>query len=112
MFSRATTVSEDERLIDQAHPTVNELRANQVTVDAEFGAMIFKAKIAHTEPQRVHIMLFSSGKDWEAGNHSVRLHHGDPQGAEPEAAVIADYSGSLQALNPDHGNSLKNLLSE
>lgn len=34
-------------------------------------------------------MLVIGGRDMEAGNVSVRLHHGGPQGAKPKAEVIA-----------------------
>jgi threonyl-tRNA synthetase len=35
-------------------------------------------------------MLIIGGKDMEAGNVSVRLHHGGPQGAKPKGEVIAE----------------------
>lgn len=38
----------------------------------------------------VHTMLVIGGRDLEAGNASVRLHHGGPQGAKPKAEVVAD----------------------
>jgi threonyl-tRNA synthetase len=34
-------------------------------------------------------MLVIGGRDMEAGNVSVRLHHGGPQGAKPKKEVIA-----------------------
>ncbi|HNQ74716.1 MAG TPA: His/Gly/Thr/Pro-type tRNA ligase C-terminal domain-containing protein, partial [Verrucomicrobiota bacterium] len=79
----------DAALIDYAQPIVNELRANMVRVDADFSATPFKAKIADAEQLRVHTMLIIGGKDMEAGNVSVRLHHGGPQGAKPKAEVVA-----------------------
>lgn len=39
---------------------------------------------------RVHTTLIIGGKDTEAGNVSVRLHHGGPQGAKPKAEVVAE----------------------
>jgi threonyl-tRNA synthetase len=60
-----------------------------VRVDTDFSATPFKAKIADAEKLRVHTMLIIGGKDMEAGNVSVRLHHVGPQGAKPKAEVIA-----------------------
>jgi threonyl-tRNA synthetase len=86
---RVITLNDDQALIDYAQPIVNELRANQVRVDSDFSATPFKAKIADAEKLRVHTMLIIGGKDMEAGNVSVRLHHGGPQGAKPKAEVVA-----------------------
>jgi len=75
-------------------------------VDSEFSAKPFKAKIADAEKLRVHTMLITclssatarlvGGKDMEAGNVSVRLHHGGPQGAKPKAEVIANILASIK----------------
>jgi hypothetical protein len=54
-----------------------------VRVDADFSATPFKAKISNAEQLRVHTMLVIGGRDMEAGAVSVRLHHGGPQGANP-----------------------------
>ncbi len=86
---RVITLNDDPALIDYAQPIVNELRANMVRVDSDFSATPFKAKIADAEKLRVHTMLIIGGKDMEAGNVSVRLHHGGPQGAKPKAEVVA-----------------------
>ena len=77
-------------LIDYAKPIVNELRANMVRVEGDFSATPIKAKIADAEQARVHTMLVIGGRDVEAGNVSVRLHHGGPQGAKPKAQVVAE----------------------
>ncbi len=41
-------------------------------------------------------MLIIGGKDMEAGNVSVRLHHGGPQGAKPKAEVVADILAKIR----------------
>ena len=41
-------------------------------------------------------MLIIGGKDMEAGNVSVRLHHGGPQGAKPKAEVVADILAKIK----------------
>ncbi|MDR3378165.1 MAG: His/Gly/Thr/Pro-type tRNA ligase C-terminal domain-containing protein, partial [Verrucomicrobiae bacterium] len=93
---RVITLSDDQALIDYARPIVNELRANMVRADSDFSATPFKAKIADAEGARVHTMLVVGPRDLEAGNVSVRLHHGGPQGAKPKAAVIADILASIK----------------
>jgi threonyl-tRNA synthetase len=87
---RVITLSDEAALIDYAKPIVNELRANMVRVEGDFSATPIKAKIAEAEQARVHTMLVIGGRDVEAGNVSVRLHHGGPQGAKPKAQVVAE----------------------
>ena len=93
---RVITLNDDAALIDYAQPIVNELRANMVRVDSDFSATPFKAKISNAEQLRVHTMLIIGGKDMEAGNVSVRLHHGGPQGAKPKAEVVADILADIK----------------
>ncbi len=90
------TLNDDPALIEYAKPIVAELRANTVRVDADFSATPFKAKVADAEKLRVHTMLIIGGKDMEAGNVSVRLHHGGPQGARPKAEAVADILASIK----------------
>ena len=93
---RVITLNDDEALINYAKPIVAELRANMVRVDADFSATPFKAKISNAEQLRVHTMLVIGGRDMEAGQVSVRLHHGGPQGAKPKAEVVADILASIK----------------
>ncbi|MFM1769055.1 MAG: threonyl-tRNA synthetase [Verrucomicrobiota bacterium] len=92
---RVITLNDDAALIDYARPIVEELRAAQVRVEADFSATPIKAKIADAEQARVHTMLVIGARDLEAGAVSVRLHHGGPQGAKPRNEVIA---GILDAI--------------
>jgi threonyl-tRNA synthetase len=93
---RVITLSDDAALIAYAKPIVAELRANMVRADSDFSATPFKAKIADAEQSRVHTMLVIGGRDVEAGNVSVRLHQGGPQGAKPKAEVIANILASIK----------------
>jgi threonyl-tRNA synthetase len=93
---RVLTLNDDEALINYAKPIVAELRANMVRVDSDFSATPFKAKISDAEKTRVHTMLVIGGRDMEAGQISVRLHHGGPQGAKPKAEVVADILQSVK----------------
>jgi threonyl-tRNA synthetase len=92
---RVITLNDDAALVDYAKPIVNELRANMVRVESDFSATPFKAKIADAEKTRVHTMLVIGGRDMEAGQVSVRLHHGGPQGAKPKADVVAEILASI-----------------
>ena len=65
-------------------------------MDSDFSATPFKAKITDAEKLRVHTMIIIGGKDMEAGNVSVRLHHGGPQGAKPKAEVVADILADIK----------------
>ena len=93
---RIITLNDDPALIDYCGPLVNELRANMVRVEADFSPTPIKAKIASAEEARVHTMLVVGGRDVEAGNVSVRLHHGGPQGAKPKAQVVAEILQSIK----------------
>jgi threonyl-tRNA synthetase len=93
---RVITLNDDDALVDYAKPIVNELRANMVRVEADFGATPIKAKIADAEQSRVHTMLVIGSRDMEAGAVSVRLHHGGPQGAKPKAEVVAEILAKIR----------------
>jgi threonyl-tRNA synthetase len=93
---RVITLNDDAALIEYAKTIVTELRANMVRVESDFSATPFKAKIANAEKTRVHTMLVIGGRDMEAGQVSVRLHHGGPQGAKPKAEVVADILASIK----------------
>ena len=93
---RVITLNDDAALIDYAKPIVNELRGNMVRVEGDYSATPIKAKIAAAEEARVHTMLVIGGRDVEAGNVSVRLHHGGPQGAKPKAQVVAEILQSIK----------------
>ena len=93
---RVITLNDDAALIEYAKGIVTELRANLVRVDSDFSATPFKARISNAEQLRVHPMLVIGGCDMEAGQVSVRLHHGRPQGAKPKGEVIADILTSIR----------------
>ena len=75
------------------HGLLNKLRTNMVRVDTDFSATPFKAKISNAEQLRVYTMLVIGGRDMAAGAVSVRLHGKGPQGAKPNAEVVADILG-------------------
>ncbi|MGC9943522.1 MAG: threonine--tRNA ligase [Verrucomicrobiota bacterium] len=97
---RVITLNDDAALIDYARPIVNELRASMVRAEGDFSATPIKAKIAAAEEARVHTMLVIGARDVEAGNVSLRLHHGGPQGAKPKAQLIVDILQSIRERRP------------
>jgi threonyl-tRNA synthetase len=93
---RVITLGDDAPLLAAGKALVNELRQNFVRVTGDFTNEPIKAKIANAEHARVHTMLVLGPRDLEAGNVSVRLHTGGPQGAKPTAQVVADIVQSIK----------------
>ena len=85
-----------EPLIKYAKNIVNELRAQGVRADGDYGTDPMKAKIAEAEKLRVHTMLVIGGRDMEAGAVSVRLHGKGNVGAKPKAEAVADILASIK----------------
>ena len=85
-----------EPLIQYAKGIVNELRAQGVRADGDYGTDPMKAKIANAEQLRVHTMLVIGGRDMEAGAVSVRLHGKGNVGAKPKAEAVADILASIK----------------
>ncbi len=93
---RVLTLGEEEPLLNYAKAIVNELRANFVRCEADFGTDPIKAKIAEAEKAKVHTMLVIGGRDMDAGNVSVRLHGKGNLGAKPKAEVVADILSAIK----------------
>ncbi len=87
---RVLTLGDEEPLVNYAKAVVQELRANMVRAESDFGTDPIKAKIARAEEAKVHTMLVIGGRDMDAGNVSVRLHGKGNIGAKPKGEVIAD----------------------
>ena len=87
-------------LVKYAKDIVNELRAQMVRVDSDFGNNPIKAKIQDAEQLRVHTMLVIGGRDLDAGAVSVRLHGKGPQGAKPRAEVVAEIVSAIKERRP------------
>jgi threonyl-tRNA synthetase len=93
---RVITIGDDEPLLNYAKSIVNELRAQGVRAEGDYGTDPMKAKIANAEQLRVHTMLVIGGRDMEAGAVSVRLHGKGNVGAKPKAEAIADILQSIK----------------
>jgi hypothetical protein len=110
---------DDEALINYAKPTVTQLRANMVRVDADYSATPFKAKISNAVAQTASLLcrklatcaakaLPTASRRYgrlpicattaSVGAGSVRLHHEGPPGAKPKAEVVPDILASIKEL--------------
>jgi threonyl-tRNA synthetase len=93
---RLLTIGEEEPLVNYAKAIMQELRANFVRCEADFGTDPIKAKIAEAEKAKVHTMLVIGGRDLEASNVSVRLHGKGNIGAKPKGEVVADILAAIK----------------
>ena len=93
---RVITLGDEAALIDYAKPIVQELRANMVRCESDFGSEPIKAKIADAETAKVHTMLVIGGRDVEAGVVSVRLHGKGNIGAKPKGEVVAEILAAIR----------------
>ncbi len=93
---RVITIGDDEPLLNYAKAIVNELRAEGVRAEGDYGTDPMKAKIANAEQLRVHTMLVIGGRDMEAGAVSVRLHGKGNVGAKPKGEAIAEILAAIK----------------
>lgn len=92
---RVITFGDEEPLVEYAKKIADELRANYVRVQTDFGRDVIKGKIQKAEVAKVHTMLVIGNRDMEAGAVSLRIHGKGNQGAKPKDEVVADI---LQAI--------------
>jgi threonyl-tRNA synthetase len=97
---RLLTIGDDPALVDYAKGIVQELRANMVRAEGDYGTDPIKAKIASAEEAKVHTMLVIGGRDKDAGAVSVRLHGKGNLGAKPKAEVIAEILRAIRERLP------------
>ncbi|MEO6035195.1 MAG: His/Gly/Thr/Pro-type tRNA ligase C-terminal domain-containing protein [Verrucomicrobiota bacterium] len=75
---------------------MQQRRAAEVRVKADFGPEPIKAKIADAETAKVHTMHVIGGRDVEAGNLSVRLHGKGNVGAKAKGEVVAEILAAIK----------------
>ena len=97
---RVLTIGEDAALVDYAKGIVNELRANMVRAEGDYGPDKINGKIQDAEKAKVHTMLVIGPRDMQAGAVSVRLHGKGNVGAKPKAEVIAEILQSIKERRP------------
>ena len=93
---RVLTIGDDEALVTYAKSIVNELRANMVRAEGDFGTNKINGKIQDAEKAKVHTMLVIGPRDMQAGAVSVRLHGKGSLGAKPKGEVIADIVAAIR----------------
>ena len=94
------TIGDDAAVVDYAKGIVNELRAQQVRVEGDYGTDKINGKIQQAEKAKVHTMLVIGPRDVAAGAVSVRLHGKGNVGAKPKAEVVADILQAIQERRP------------
>jgi threonyl-tRNA synthetase len=97
---RVLTIGDDAPLVDYAKSIVNELRANFVRAEGDYGTDKINGKVLRAEEAKVHTMLVIGPRDMQAGNVSVRLHGKGNLGAKPKAEVIADILVTIRSRAP------------
>jgi threonyl-tRNA synthetase len=93
---RVLTIGDEPALVEYAKGIVNELRAQQVRVEADSSTDKINGKVQDAEKAKVHTMLVIGPRDMQAGNVSVRLHGKGNVGARPRAEVIADILAAIR----------------
>ena len=97
---RVLTIGDDAAVVEFAKGIVNELRANMVRVDGDYGTDKINGKVQDAEKAKVHTMLVIGPRDVQAGAVSVRLHGKGNVGAKPKAEVIADILAAIKERKP------------
>ncbi len=93
---RVITFGDEEPVVNYAKAIADELRANFVRVETDFGRDVIKGKIQNAELAKVHTMLVIGNRDLEAGAVSVRVHGKGNLGAKPKDEAIADILAAIK----------------
>jgi len=93
---RVLTIGDDEALVNYAKGIVNELRANMVRVETDFGADKINGKIQKAEVEKVHTMLVIGPRDLQANAVSVRVHGKGNLGVKPRSEAVADLFAAIR----------------
>src|SRR5437667_1444734 len=93
---RVLTIGEDAARVDYAKAIVQELRANMVRAEGDFGTDKINGKIQRAEEAKVHAMLVIGPRDMQAGAVSVRVHGKGNVGEKPRAEVLADILAAIR----------------
>ncbi|PYJ59880.1 MAG: threonine--tRNA ligase [Verrucomicrobia bacterium] len=93
---RVLTIGDDDALVNYAKDIVQELRANMVRAEGDYGTDKINGKIQRAEEAKVHTMLVIGPRDMQAGAVSVRVHGKGNVGAKPKAEVLADILAAIR----------------
>ncbi len=97
---RVLTIGDDEKLVKYASEIVQELRAQSVRVESDFGADKINGKILKAEQAKVHTMLVIGFRDMEGGAVSVRVHGKGNIGAKPKVDAISEILSAIRERRP------------
>ena len=70
---RVLTIGDDEPLVNYAKGIVNELRAQMVRAEGDYGTDTLNGNINRAEPAKVHTMLVIGPRHMQANDVSVRV---------------------------------------
>src|SRR3989454_2991991 len=87
---RVLTIGDDEPLVNYAKEIVNELRANMVRAEGDFGTDKINGKIQRAEQAKVHTMLVIGARDMDARAGSVRPHGKSKVGGKAQGGGVAE----------------------
>jgi threonyl-tRNA synthetase len=87
---RVLTIGDDAALVSYAKGIVQELRAQMVRAEGDYGNDKINGKIQQAELAKVHTMLVVGSRDLAANAVSVRVHGKGSLGSRPKAEVVAD----------------------
>ena len=93
---RVLTIGDDEPLVAYAKGIVQELRANMVRAEGDYGTDKINGKIQRAEESKVHTMLVIGPRDMQAGAVSVRLHGKGNVGAKAKGEVVAEILAAIK----------------
>jgi threonyl-tRNA synthetase len=93
---RVLTLGDEEPLVTYAKAIVQELRANMVRAEGDYGTDKINGKIQRAEEAKVHTMLVIGPRDMQAGNVSVRVHGKGNLGAKPKGEAVADILAAIK----------------
>ncbi len=93
---RVLTVGEEEPLVSYAKSIVQELRAQFVRAEGDYGADKITGKIQRAEQAKVHTMLVVGPRDLQANAVSVRVHGKGSVGAKPRTEAIAELFSAIR----------------
>jgi threonyl-tRNA synthetase len=93
---RVLTIGDDEALVNYAKAIVQELRADMVRAEGDYGTDKINGKIQRAEEAKVHTMLVIGPRDMQAGAVSVRLHGKGNVGAKAKGEVVAEIIAAIK----------------
>jgi threonyl-tRNA synthetase len=93
---RVLTIGEDEALLSYARGLVQELRANWIRAEGDYGSDKINGKIQQAEQAKVHTMLVVGPRDLQANAVSVRVHGKGSLGAKPRAEAVAEILAAVK----------------